>query len=81
MHVLFICYHMMDSFQAPRKAESFRDMVLVWSNGRLLSTSSEDFTLFVLSNYGIQIDLGAAQVDNYTLANSEAANKNVVPTN
>ncbi|OQS04346.1 hypothetical protein THRCLA_20908 [Thraustotheca clavata] len=45
--------------------------LIVWSNGRLIATCADDFTRFILSHYGIRVDLNAEQVANYTVANHD----------
>ncbi|OQR83691.1 hypothetical protein ACHHYP_20726 [Achlya hypogyna] len=56
-------------FSLPNKGTT--KPLVIWTNGRLVATSAEDFTRFVLMHYGIRIDLTAEQVANYTVANHD----------
>ncbi|KDO28138.1 hypothetical protein SPRG_20299 [Saprolegnia parasitica CBS 223.65] len=53
--------------------------LIVSSNGRLVATSADDFTRFVLVQYGVRVDLTAEQVANYTVANHDLLLANAPP--
>ncbi|KAF0689933.1 Aste57867_18648 [Aphanomyces stellatus] len=47
--------------------------VLVWRHGRLIAHRSEEFALYVLQQYALELDLGQEQVEAYTKANTATA--------